>query len=251
MAFVPGHFLEALDQRRWLVIDEMNRSNFDRAFGQLFTVLSGQSVVLPYTDEASGKPLRLRLQQRPPDSLYKDIVVGDSWRVIATINNFDKSLLFEMSFALMRRFAFIEVPAPPVAVFEELIARQTLTDDLAVQQRVARILGALLPMRSIKDIGPAIFIDAAKMARNLVKDSALDDGRVCLVIFYALLLPQFEGIEEPVGQNLARLLRKAAGSKYASAATKMLRDVLGLDLGQASEQANAESDLGPDPFEDQ
>ena len=38
---------EAIESGRWLVIDELNRSNFDRAFGQLFTVLSGSSVVLP------------------------------------------------------------------------------------------------------------------------------------------------------------------------------------------------------------
>jgi dynein-related subfamily AAA family protein len=44
LTFAPGHFLEAIEQNKWLVIDELNRSNFDRAFGQLFTVLSGQAV---------------------------------------------------------------------------------------------------------------------------------------------------------------------------------------------------------------
>jgi len=32
-----------------LVIDELNRADIDKAFGQLFTLLSGQSVQLPYT----------------------------------------------------------------------------------------------------------------------------------------------------------------------------------------------------------
>ena len=49
LEFEEGHFLRAtIRNNEWLVIDELNRSNFDRAFGQLFTVLSGQSVVLPY-----------------------------------------------------------------------------------------------------------------------------------------------------------------------------------------------------------
>src|SRR5262249_6173749 len=48
LVFHPGHFLSAVERGHWLVIDELNRSNFDRAFGQLFTVLSDQSVVLPY-----------------------------------------------------------------------------------------------------------------------------------------------------------------------------------------------------------
>jgi hypothetical protein len=34
---------------------------------------------------------------------------------------FDKTLLFEMSYALMRRFAFIEVSSPDDPIFEELI----------------------------------------------------------------------------------------------------------------------------------
>jgi MoxR-like ATPase len=46
LEFRQGHFLEAIASNKWLVIDELNRSNFDRAFGRLFTILSGQSVVL-------------------------------------------------------------------------------------------------------------------------------------------------------------------------------------------------------------
>ena len=48
LIFRPGMFVDAIESGRWLVIDELNRSNFDRAFGQLFTVLSGQAVVLPF-----------------------------------------------------------------------------------------------------------------------------------------------------------------------------------------------------------
>ena len=44
----------------------------------------------------------------PPEDT-ESIRVPPSWRIIATMNVFDKNLLFEMSYALMRRFAFIEV----------------------------------------------------------------------------------------------------------------------------------------------
>src|SRR5437763_8684137 len=40
----PGLFIEAVESGRWLVLDELNRSNFDRAFGQLVPVLSGPPV---------------------------------------------------------------------------------------------------------------------------------------------------------------------------------------------------------------
>ena len=59
LIFRPGMFVEAIEAGRWLVIDEMNRSNFDRAFGQLFTVLSGQAVVLPF--KRAGNPRHLSI----------------------------------------------------------------------------------------------------------------------------------------------------------------------------------------------
>ena len=43
--FAPTSWCVPIQHRRQLVIDELNRSNFDRAFGRLFAVLSGQTVV--------------------------------------------------------------------------------------------------------------------------------------------------------------------------------------------------------------
>src|SRR3954453_2733118 len=59
LIFRPGMFVEAIESGRWLVIDEMNRSNFDRAFGQLFTVLSGSAVVLPFRRSGQVRPISL------------------------------------------------------------------------------------------------------------------------------------------------------------------------------------------------
>ncbi len=113
LEFEFGHFLKAIDQRQWLVIDELNRSQFDRAFGQLFTVLSGQPVTLPYTRPGATSPLTLLPEDAIPPSDATDVLeIPREWRIVATMNVFDKSLLFEMSYALMRRFAFIEVPIP-------------------------------------------------------------------------------------------------------------------------------------------
>ena len=118
MEFREGHFLKAIGDDRWLVIDELNRSNFDRAFGQLFTVLSGQAVT---SRTAAWKPAgRSRSCPQGASAARGDpgrLEIPQSWRVVATMNVFDKSLLFEMSFALMRRFAFIEVPSPDEDTF--------------------------------------------------------------------------------------------------------------------------------------
>ena len=70
LIFRPGLFVDAIETGRWLVIDELNRSNFDRAFGQLFTVLSGQAVVLPFKRRAaaSSRSRSCRAGVDPPEN---------------------------------------------------------------------------------------------------------------------------------------------------------------------------------------
>ena len=99
LEFKAGHFVEAIEANSWLIIDELNRSNFDRAFGQLFTVLSGQAVQLPYTRGAHGGPIALVPEGAKAPIGADVITVPRSWRIIATMNVFDKSLLFEMRLA--------------------------------------------------------------------------------------------------------------------------------------------------------
>ena len=62
MRFQEGKFLEAVRENKWLVIDEINRPDIDKAFGQLFSVLSGQRVEMPFWD-ADGKSLPIRPTQ--------------------------------------------------------------------------------------------------------------------------------------------------------------------------------------------
>src|SRR5690606_28301259 len=121
LIFRPGMFVDAIESGRWLVIDELNRSNFDRAFGQLFTVLSGQAVVLPFKRKGQPHPISIVPSGVEAPEKTDVIRVPANWRIIATMNVFDKNLLFDMSYALMRRFAFIEVGAPSDAAYEKLL----------------------------------------------------------------------------------------------------------------------------------
>ena len=121
LIYRPGMFVDAIESGRWLVIDEMNRSNFDRAFGQLFTVLLGSAVVLPFKRKGQSRPISLVPSGVEPPEKTDVIRVPANWRIIATMNVFDKNLLFEMSYALMRRFAFIEVGTPDEASYQRLL----------------------------------------------------------------------------------------------------------------------------------
>ncbi|MEY2449468.1 MAG: 5-methylcytosine-specific restriction enzyme, partial [Acidimicrobiaceae bacterium] len=105
--FQSGVVTDAIESGRWLIIDEFNRANIDQAFGELFSVLSGQAVVLPHRRNEFAPPLSIV----PHDSDVPDgtdpICIPKPWRMIATMNTSDRGLLFTLSRALMRRFAFV------------------------------------------------------------------------------------------------------------------------------------------------
>lgn len=112
--FDDGIFLECVKNKetskpenKWLIIDEINRADIDKAFGSLFSVLTGDEVTLPF-ESKSGESIQMKPQGEmtsvePDDHTY---VVSNDWRIIATMNTIDKASLYEMSYAFMRRFAF-------------------------------------------------------------------------------------------------------------------------------------------------
>ncbi|MEI6179647.1 MAG: AAA family ATPase [Chloroflexales bacterium] len=79
----------------WLVIDEFNRAPIDLALGEALTALGG-----------SGK---LRV---PVDGGSAELLMPKDFRIIGTLNSFDRNYLNQLSEALKRRFAFIEIPPP-------------------------------------------------------------------------------------------------------------------------------------------
>jgi hypothetical protein len=210
-------FIEAIESGRWLVIDEMNRSNFDRAFGQLFTVLSGSAVVLPF--KRAGQPHRLSIVpfgvEAPQET--DPIRLPATWRIIATMNAFDKNLLFDMSYALMRRFAFIEVGTPSEQVYRDLLEGD------------GDIVQHLLPLRRFCDLGPAIYLDAARYAERRLKDG-ITPSRVLYEAFYAYFLPQFEGVDETKALDLYRAVCERLDETERAEVRRNLSEVLGVEL---------------------
>ncbi|MFC4451191.1 AAA family ATPase [Halorussus aquaticus] len=124
LEFTPGLVLNRFKTRSTnvqrnesLVIDELNRADIDKAFGQLFTVLSGQPVQLPYTKK--GKEVDLAPVDERSVYLQHEYRIPNSWSLFATLNTYDKTSLYEMSYAFMRRFSFIRVPAPDLETLND------------------------------------------------------------------------------------------------------------------------------------
>ncbi|PDW02275.1 winged helix-turn-helix domain-containing protein [Candidatus Viridilinea mediisalina] len=79
----------------WLVIDEFNRAPIDLALGDALTALGGTG--------------RLRV---PIEGGSAELPIPRDFRIIGTLNSFDRNYLNQLSEALKRRFAFIEIPPP-------------------------------------------------------------------------------------------------------------------------------------------
>jgi MoxR-like ATPase len=219
LIFRPGLFVEAIESGKWLVIDELNRSNFDRAFGQLFTVLSGSPVVLPYRRKGSEWPIALVPQGGDAPAETDVIRVPSTWRIIATMNVFDKNLLFDMSYALMRRFAFIEVGSPPNESYVQLLA----------EREGGRVVARFLPLREYVDLGPAVYLDACRYAARRLEDT-VSESRVAYEVFYAYFLPQFEGIDERTATSLFRTVAAVLAPEEQREAHRTISEVLGVQL---------------------
>ncbi len=103
----------------WLIIDEFNRADIDKAFGQLFTALRTRELKIP-TDMKGVS--------------YKNLKIPEDYRIIGTLNTADKHFLFQLSDALKSRFAYIEVdiPKPEQREKEIYYAIKNALDELGI-----------------------------------------------------------------------------------------------------------------------
>ncbi|MDG5762085.1 DUF3578 domain-containing protein [Natronococcus sp. A-GB1] len=237
LSFTPGIVLNRLKDRQnetqandLLVVDELNRADIDKAFGQLFTLLSGQSVQLPYTvnDHEIELTTHADLEGTAQPHQY---VVPNSWRIFATMNAYDKTSLYEMSYAFMRRFAFIRVPAPDLEATTEtdnpaaeLIHEYADVWGLEITQQEAQAVGRVWQKTNTavdeRAIGPAIIKDVLQYVTLHTDD--LEYHLTQAVISY--IFPQLEGV--PKRKTIVRELTNVPDIKpelLKDAAQEMLQ----------------------------
>jgi len=123
-------------QATWLIIDELNRANMDRAFGELFTVLGTEDPVQFRLKYIAGDPVMLTTSRR--------------FRIIGTLNSIDKQFVNSLSLAIRRRFTFVTLDIPPRRLQGEAWSTPPETASLAVRE-----LGVILT-RAADSAGRAI-----------------------------------------------------------------------------------------------
>lgn len=172
---------------KWLIIDEINRAHLDQAFGALFSALAGDDISLSFTID--DKPVEIISNQKDDGQveLHKFFIPRD-WRIIATMNTYDKTSLYEMSYAFMRRFAFVPVEIPKNIddnLIREYLKRWNLEEDEQINRNISKLWSLINEKRKI---GPAIVEDMYKYVQQSKGDYASS------IILY--VLPQFEGLDE-------------------------------------------------------
>lgn len=201
LVFRPGQVLQCFKrdgraQNRLLTIDEINRSDIDKSFGQLFTVLSGQSVTLPFS--ADGNPIELKHGHPPGRPPAHEYWIPPTWRLFATMNTYDKASLYELSYAFMRRFAFVHIPAPDVTsgnatqLVDEFAAVWGLEINSFVREAVAELWAFLNDAESRRPVGPALIEDLLCTVAHSTDTDV--DALTAAVAQY--IIPQLEGLRQ-------------------------------------------------------
>lgn len=216
--FSSGIVTRTLEAGQWLIIDELNRADIDKAFGELFTLLSGKHVRLPYKRLVYRKMMPVILgPAKDPDATV--VPIPEGWRMLGTMNSFDKANLFQLSYAFMRRFAFVHVPVPEESEYAALLKNRCASRKLS--KRVTDSLVKLftsdqgLPGIGLS-VGPAIPLDVIRFAA----ESDVSEPEELMIALEAFLLPQFEGQDKKHGDIAARIA-EVIGYREQDVASKL------------------------------
>ncbi|WP_331232219.1 MrcB family domain-containing protein [Natronorarus salvus] len=234
LVFQPRLFLNCFRQDRivnkWLIIDEINRSDIDKAFGSLFSVLTGDTVTLPYERDETVKITPVTADT--PDTELEAIAasrdqfpVTPSWRLLATMNTYDKASLYEMSYAFMRRFNFIHIGIPSLqnedgSLRTELLdpergsnyASVWIEEDQTLEP-IFEILAEELTeiwkeINSYRPIGPSIIRDIVRFISAYEgvtdRDDRMEEALTSALV--ALVFPQLEGLRPNTQKKLIQAL---------------------------------------------
>jgi 5-methylcytosine-specific restriction protein B len=218
LRFRAGVFLRALEQEQWLLVDELNRADVDRALGELFTVLSGRGAATPF-QLADGRAVTIGVDAHATHR------VPPSFRLVATMNTWDRGALFRLSYALRRRFAIVHVGPPDDGGYARLLdhhARHaSASGDPPLDPGSHAALGRLFHSSGLLahcPVGPAIALDMIRYAR---RRAAPGEGLAEAAAMY--LLPQLEGLVGEAAAAAADVLDAELGRTASPKARDELR----------------------------
>jgi 5-methylcytosine-specific restriction protein B len=209
IGFIPGALLRDFDKPA--IIDELNRCPIDKVLGPLFSVLSGQSSTLPCRTDVTDatSPFHV-IHPEPRNGMAPhEHAPAAAWRLICTLNTYDKTQLGQISYALSRRFAWIKVGAPVDT--QGFVVEMAGRFGIAVSvPPPANPVGQMWQVvNGVREIGGAPVVDFLKTLRAL--DGGLDPfavplgagADVFLATFRMCVLPLMDGLSPRQASDLA------------------------------------------------
>jgi 5-methylcytosine-specific restriction protein B len=209
IGFIPGAMLRNFDKPT--IIDELNRCPIDKVLGPLFSILSGQASVLPCRANAAdpSSPFHVVLPEPRSGMAAHEHAPEAAWRLICTLNTYDKTQLGQISYALSRRFAWIKVGAPtdPDKFTEQMASRLGITVPTPIP---ANPVGAMWrAVNAAREIGGAPIVDFLKTLCAL--DHGIDPfaqpagvaADAFLSAFSMCVLPLMDGLSPREATDLA------------------------------------------------
>ena len=169
-----GIVADAAERGRWLIVDELDRAQLDRALGDLSSFLAGVPVTLP---DGEAEP--------PAD-----------WRIVATA-----TAGLSGSPPLVRRFAHVRVPPPAEADLYAAIDAAAGGDPVA-----AAAVKRLLAARELGRVGAGAFVAAARFAAARNAAEPTDERTLAHEALTAHVAPLLIGLDDEGRRRLAALV---------------------------------------------
>ncbi len=147
-------------QASWLILDELNRCEIDKVFGELFTVFGSDSL-------SAQRLIRLWYEK---DENKKRIYIPNRYRIIGAMNNIDKNFVYDISQGLSRRFTFIEILPPEEEYFNEEVKNAKIQSQKRVSEKISAYGGVNVDDSYYAKVnGNAAFVSAESDLKELIR----------------------------------------------------------------------------------
>lgn len=216
--FDEGYVVKAAKNNQWLLIDEFNRADINKAFGEMFLAIEDNKIKL-----------------RPGEGSDDTINIPLNFRMIGTMNDFDKNLLLtELSYGLITRFAFIDIipdfEKEQSSIKEQLRDNNKIDEDNfdSCKEQINKFFEFIKKVREKRMIGVRTTLDIVRyVVLTTIEEPEnkwehLDDA-LC-----DYLLIQFDRLDKQVidhVQNSSKTILGENASKFNDGITKMQKQL--------------------------
>ncbi|MEY8257494.1 AAA family ATPase [Erysipelotrichaceae bacterium 66-17] len=176
-------------QGNWLIIDEINRCEIDKVFGDLFTALGSDSL-------DTERVINLWYQK---DENKQKIYIPNRFRIIGAMNNVDKNYVNDISQGLSRRFTFIDILPPEEDVFSEEVNNAKSIAKKRVKEKIGNFGTQEITIEYLKQLDNLNGMETVEdillsFIKHIRYDHENDDSYLGLQIGTAQIIDLYENI---------------------------------------------------------